>query len=110
MKGKTKIQGHPENYVWSSIRYAIIKGDKDDRGDGSTKSKEGWQGKKWNYTEIEISVVTPNMKEKLEEIFVCCQDDFERPFHFSLRTLAIAATAIVVTLGLGVAASRLTFS
>ena len=31
-----------------------------------------------------------------------------RPFRFSLRTLAIAATAIVLTLGLGVAASRLT--
>lgn len=30
-----------------------------------------------------------------------------RPIRFSLRTLAIAATAIVVTLGLGVAASRL---
>jgi hypothetical protein len=31
-----------------------------------------------------------------------------RPFRFSLRALAIAATLIVLTLGLGVAASRLT--
>ena len=31
-----------------------------------------------------------------------------RPLRFSLRTLAIATTLIVVTLGLGVAASRLT--
>lgn len=31
-----------------------------------------------------------------------------RPFRFSLRTLAITATLIVLTLGLGVAASRLT--
>lgn len=31
-----------------------------------------------------------------------------RPLRFSLRTLAIATTATVVTLGLGVAASRLT--
>ena len=34
----------------------------------------------------------------------------ERPFRFSLRTLAIATTAIVITLGLGVAASRLTLN
>lgn len=32
----------------------------------------------------------------------------KRPIRFSLRTLAIAATLIVVTLGMGVAASRLT--
>ncbi|QDT74504.1 hypothetical protein [Lacipirellula limnantheis] len=31
-----------------------------------------------------------------------------RPFRFSLKTLAIAATVIIVTLGMGVAASRLT--
>jgi hypothetical protein len=33
-----------------------------------------------------------------------------RPFRFSIRTLAMAATLIIVTLGLGVAASRLTLS
>jgi hypothetical protein len=33
-----------------------------------------------------------------------------RPFRFSLKAFAIAATLIVVTLGLGVAASRLTLN
>lgn len=78
LKGKTKIEGEPENYVWAAIRYRMIACDKDDRGDGSTKSKSGWQGKKWNFTEVEIPVVTPSMSEILEEIFVCCKDDFER--------------------------------
>lgn len=78
LSGKTRITGECENYGWSSIRHLMIACDKDDRGDGSTRSKEGWQGKRWKFTEVEVPVVTSSMTDILEEVYACCENDFDR--------------------------------
>jgi hypothetical protein len=78
LEGTTKIEGDPENYVWAAIRYKMIADDKKDRGDGSTRSKAGWQAKRWKFNEVEIPVVTSNMSEILEEVSVCLDNDVDR--------------------------------